>query len=66
MLISLLQPTLQQTFEFWTNWEGTADLTLVSTTLLPGPATTRAQIAAPGLESEETDDSAETDEDVVG
>jgi transposase-like protein len=37
-----------------------ADLTWLSAMPLPGPATTRAQIAAPPL------DSAETDEDVVG
>jgi len=36
-----------------------ADLTLLKTTPLPGPATTQAQIAAP------RPDSAETDEDVV-
>jgi transposase-like protein len=36
-----------------------ADLTLLNTTPLPGPTTTQAQIAAPRL------DSAETDEDVV-
>jgi hypothetical protein len=37
-----------------------ANLTLVSATPLPGPATTQAQIAAPRL------DNTETDEDVVG